>query len=279
MLKLLPPEKRGAIRGIGFAIGSIIGVGLAALIPAILGGIIFPYNFVLIFFIGSMLLVCNAVLFLNLREHEDAVSRVPMGITQYIKGFKTSVGENAAFRTLIITCTFLVVANSLLSYYTLYAIRVFSATESHIATLAALAVVSSAVGFIVFGFVVDRRGPNAALITAACFIISASLFALATNSLNLLFAAWILANLGNTSYGISASLMLGLVSPSNKLPLYVGVLTMISLAASAAVVLLLAPILEHVGFTVLFVTVFVCGAASLSVNLLILRKKLSHMKG
>jgi len=276
LLKLLPPEKRGAMRGIGFAIGSLLGVGIAALIPVIINRIVFPYNFVIIFATGSILLLCDATLFLLMREHKDVEPRIPLSIIQYIKGIPSSIREDALFRAMIILCTFLVIANALLPYYTLYAIEVFSATESHIATLTALAVISAAVSHIVFGLIVDRYGPVPTSIIAACLVTLAGILALSTNSLYFLYAAWILANLGNTCYIITMSLLLDKVTSSAKLPLYVGVLTTISLALSSAVLLLLAPVLENIGFTLLFVVVLTCGGASLAVNLLVFRKHLAR---
>jgi len=273
LLKLLPPEKRGATRGMGFAIGSGLGVAMAALIPIILSRVVFPYNFMLIFFIGTFFLMINGTLFLLMREHDDVEPREPMGIVQYIKGFRLAIMDKP-FRILILTSTFLVVTISLLPFYTVYAIRVFSVTESEVATLAALAVIANATGFIIFGFLIDRRGPFLMLIISACLTIFAGILALVTNSLILLFAAWFIANFGATSYNMVASLMLGEVTPSGKLPLYVGVLTTISLAVSSAVLLLLAPALESISFSLLFLTVLACGAASLLISLLILRKQL-----
>jgi len=276
LLKLLPPEKRGAIRGIGFAIGSGLGVVMAALIPIVLSRIAFPFNFTLIFLVGVLFLLINAALFLLMREHEDVEPRVPMKVMQYIKGFRSSLFGDIRFRIFVLTCTCLVVANSLLPFYTVYAIRSFSATEFHIAALSALAVISNAISFVVFGFIVDRRGPFSILIITSALIISAGLLALTTNSLILLYVAWVLANLGFTSYGIAATLMMGEVTPSGKLPLYVGVLTTISLAVSSAVLLLIAPALERIGFMPLFLVVLACGVVSLLMSLFILRK---YLKG
>jgi len=273
LLKLLPPEKRGAMRGIGFAIGSLMGVGIAALgIPFILNGFAFPYNFVIIFAAGAVLLLFDAVLFLLMREHEDVEPRIPLSIIQYIKGIPSSVRDDALFRSMIIMCTFLVIANALLPYYTVYAIREFSATEAHVATLTALAVVSAAFSHVVFGLVVDRWGPMPTSVIAACLVIMAGGLALVTNSLYLLYAAWVFANLGNICYMLTATLLLDKVTSSGKLPLYVGVLTAISMAFSSAVLLSLAPVLEYIGFDLLFVVILVCGIASLAVNLLIFRR-------
>ena len=277
VLKLLPPEKRGAIRGIGYAVGSFLGLGMAALLPVLLGRITFPYNYTLIFALGLVFLFIDAILFFFMRQHEDTVANEPMGIVQYFREMPSSIRLNVPFRSMILTCMFLVVANSLLSFYTLYAIRVFSATEAHLATLAGLAVISNAAGYIGFGLVVDRWGPKTSLLVATSFIILAGSIALVTNSLFFLFVAWVFANLSNTGYYNAASLLLGDVSPPSKLPLYVGVLSTISLALSSLILLLLAPVLENIGFKMLFVTVLGCGVTSLLINILVLQKQLAQL--
>ena len=278
VIKLLPPEKRGAIRGVGFAIGSGIALGMTALIPIILNNIVFPYNFVLIFALGTFFLFLNAAVFLFMREHEDVEPRIPMSAARFVREVPSSVQKDAVFRTMIVTCTFLVIANSLLPYYTLYAIRVFGATEAHLATLAGLAVISPAIGHIVFGLIIDRKGPKTTSVIAACLVVAAGTLALVTNSLTMLFVAWLFANLGVSCFNMTVQLLLGEVAPSSKLPLYVGVLMIISLFISSAVLLLLAPALETLGFTLLFATVFACGLLSLLTNVLVFRKQLARRR-
>ena len=73
---------------------------------------------------------------------------------------------------------------------------------------------------------------------------------------------------------VTASLLLDDVTPPGRLPLYAGVLTTISLAVSSGILLMLAPVLEHVGFTLLFVTVLTFGILSLLINLFVFRRGL-----
>ena len=274
MLKLLPPGKRGTARGIGGAVGAGLGVIVSALIPIILGSMLFPYNYVLIFSLGLFFLFLNAIQFLLMREHEDSIPRVPMSMTEYIKEMPSSIKNNKKFSAMILTFSFLLVANSLLTYYTLYAIRVFGANESHIAALSGLAIITGAVGGISFGLLVDKFGPKTTSILAAVFVIMAGSIALTTNSLNFLFLAWIFANLANNGYMTSVNIMIGEVSAPGKTPLHVGVLTIISMALSSTILMVLAPVLENTGFTALFATVFSCGLISLMLNLLVLRRRL-----
>ena len=276
VIKLLPPDKRGFVRGMGYAAGSVLGLGMAMLIPFLLGRISFPLNYTVIFTIGLFFLFVDVAIFFLMRQHDDMEPNTPMSVIQYLKGMPSSIRENLPFRGMILTCMFLVVANSLLSYYTLYAVRVFSATESHLATLAALAVISTAAGHVGFGFLIDRRGPKTTSLIAAILVISAGFLALVTNTLSFLFAAWVLANLSNSSYHTTASLLLAEVSPNTKLPLYVGVYTTISLALSSAVIMLLAPVLEKIGFMALFAVVLFCGILSLLFNLFFLRRKMAN---
>ena len=279
LLKLLPPDKRGAIRGMGYAVGSVLGVGAAALIPKILGAFSFPYNYVVIFMLGTLILMIDGILFLFMREHEETEPRVPLGVLQYLKAMPSTIRKNAAFRAMILTCTCLAIANSLLSYYTLYAIRVFSATESHIATLSALSVITVSVGYVFFGFIIDRRGTKATSLIAACLITAAGAIALTTHMLPLLYVAWVLANLGSTCTMMTITLLLGDVCPYENLPLNVGVYSTISLACSSIMVLLLAPLLERAGFAVVFTTVFLCGLFSFLINVFALRKHLVAKEG
>ena len=275
VIRLLPPDKRGTVRGVGFSIGSLLGVGMSALIPAILGYFAFPYNYMAIFSLGLFFLFINAIIFFFMRQAKDSEPNEPMSLPQYIKKMPSSIKENPAFRSMILTCIFLAVANSILPFYTLYAIRVFSATEAHIAILAGLAIMSGAIAHTVLGYVVDKFGPRIVAVIVACLLITASTLALTTGSLTLLFVIWVLANIGNNGTMIAIQLLIGEVSPTAKLPLYVGVYSSISTALAAVIVLLLAPLLEGLGFTTLFVIVLTCGLSSLLINIFVLKKRLA----
>jgi len=266
LLKLLPPDRRGTLRGIGFAIGNGLGLIMAALIPVVLGNIIFPYNFMMIFLLGCVFLLINATVFLSMAEHEDTEPREGLTTIQFIKGIPTSIKNDKPFRSMILMSMFLVVANALLTFYTLYALRIFDANENHIALLAGLAVAANAVGFIVFGFIVDKMGAVFNALLSAILIILAGVIALFTNSLNFLFVAWVFANLGSSAYGTVASLLIGEVAPSGKVPLYAGAQGITSLALSSVVLLVIAPILENIDFSILFIVVISCGVLSLLIN-------------
>jgi len=276
VLKLLPPDQRGAIRGVGHAIGSFIGVGMTALIPLLLLRFTFPYNFMLVFAFGLFFLLINALIFFFMRQSKEAVPNEPMGLSQYIKEMPSSMQENPSFRAMILTSLFLAIANALLPYYTLYAIQAFSATEAHIAMLTGLAILFGALAHVGFGYIADRHGPRVVAIIAACLTVTAGVIALGTHSLSFLFVAWVLANISNTGFPLIVTLLLGEVSPAAKLPLYVGVHTAISMALSTVIVLGLAPALEHIGFMPLFVLVLVCGLLSLLFNVFLLKKRLAN---
>jgi len=274
VLRILPPDRRGAARGAGNALGMLLSVGAAALIPPILVGVAFPVNYLLIFAVGSLLLLIDAGLFFLLRIPKDAETDTPMTAFQYVRQMPGSIRRNAPFRALVAASIFLVIPNSLLAYYTIYAISVFGAAESQIGRMAVLAAMAGAVGYFVFGLAVDRWGPRLALLASAYAIILAGALALTSHSLMLLYVAWVLANVGTSAYMIAGTLLLGLVSPPTQVTLHVGTQSAISLALSALVVLLLAPLLEHIGFGVLFAIVLVCGFASLIINVFGLRKHL-----
>ena len=278
ILKLLPPEKRAGMRGVGFATGNTIALGCAASIPFILGSFAFPYNFMIIFSIGLLFLFLNALGFFLMKEHDDVEPRVSMGILETIKGIPISLREDKVFRAMICTCMFLVVANSLIPFYTLYAIQVFSASEPQVAILATLGIITGVFINVVFGFIIDRKGPVKLSPLAAAFVILAGVVALTANSMINLYIAWVLAHFGAGLYNKTTMLMLGDVSPAGKVPLYVSVLFTVSMALSSVFVLLLGPILEHVGFIVLFIVITACGGISLYLNLFVFQRLLAKRK-
>jgi len=279
VMRLLPPDQRGAVRGLGSATGSLVGLGMAALIPVILGRFAFPYGYVIVFALGSVLLLVDAAVFLGMRVPADSEPSTPMGVFGYVRRMPGTLRHNEPFRAVVVICMFLAVASSLLTYYTLYAIRVFGAAEAQIGQLAALAVMAGVVGFVVSGFAADRWGPRIVAAVSAGLVVVAGVLALTTHSLALLYVAWVLANLANSGYAMCGVLLVGKVSPVSHLPLYAGVNSIISLAFSAVVLLLLAPALQRVGFAPLFVIVLLCGAISLATNELVLRRRLAGVAG
>ena len=274
VIRLLPPDKRGGTRGLGLAIGSFIGVGISALIPTILERIIFPYNYMTIFAAGIFFLLINAGVFYCMRQSEDMEPNEPMKVMQYLKNMPSIIKENSAFRAVLLTCIFIGIANSVLPFYTLFGIREFSLTDTDIATFAGLAILTSAIANIVFGFLVDRFGSRNITAVLAAIIICTGALVLFADSLNKLLVVWTLANLSNSGSIIALSILLGEVAPPTKLPLYVGVQTTISTALAAVIILGLAPVLENLGFTPFFITVLMCGTISLAVNLFVLKKRM-----
>ena len=278
IIRLLPPDKRGTVRGYGLAIGSLLGVGMSVLIPVILNSIEFPYNYMAIFFLGTVFLFANAVVFYSMRQCDDHIPNEQMSMPEYIRQMPAVIKNNPPFRAMISTYVVLAMANSILPFYTLYAIREFSVTETHIAILTGLAILSAAIGNVSFGYIIDRFGPRIVAVISACSLVIAGSLVFLINSLFILFIAWALANICNIGTLTSSQLMFAEISPHAKIPLYVGVFTIISASVASATIMLLAPVLENIGFMLLFVLVFAFGLISLTVNIFVLRKRLAGLK-
>jgi MFS family permease len=275
VLKLLPPDKRAGMRGVGFAIGNVVSLGMAALIPVIIDRLAFPQDFMVLFGIGLLFLFANAAGFWFMDEGDDVEPRHPVRVTQYVRAIPATLVGDPVFRAMVGSCVALVVANSLIPFYTLHAIRDLSASEAQVSLLAALAIVTAVAVNLVFGFFIDRRGPVKLSSVAAVAVTAAGIVGLVGNSLPALFVAWVLANLGNACYMQTTMLMLGDVSPQGKAPLYVGILFSISTLLSSVLVLALAPVLETVGFGALFVLVTVCGAVGWYLNVRVFQPRLA----
>lgn len=277
VLKLLPPTRRAGLRGVGMAIGSLLALGAAALIPVVIERVAYPWSYMVLFGVGLAFLFANAAGFWFMREHDDAEPRVPMRVTEYLRDVPRTLRRDATFRAMVTSCVFLVLANSLLPFYTLHAIRTFGASE-HVALMASLAIVTGVAVNLGFGFVIDRRGPVALSPVAAVAVTAAGAVGLVSGSLGGLTVAWVLANVGAACYLKTTMLMLGDVSPSGRAPSYVGTLFAISMLVSSVAVLALAPLLDALGFTALFVLVAGCGAAGWYLNVRVFQPRLSAVR-
>ena len=278
ILKLLPPNKRAGMRGVGQAIGNVIALGMAGLIPIVLEGFSYPYNFMIIFLMGLFFLFFNAAGFWFMKEHEDVEPRIPMGFKKYLQEIPICLKRDSTFRAMVLSSMFLVLAIALLPFYTYYAIQVFGIDARQIALLATTAVASAIIANISFGFAIDRFTPVKVSPLVSIFFILAGFIILLTNSIHMFYLAWILANIGSVCYMKATNLMLGEVSPPGKSPLYVGVLFIMSMGLASVAVLALAPILEATGFAVLFIIVVICGGLGLFYNLFVFQKRLKLRK-
>lgn len=278
VLKLLPPRRRAGLRGVGMAIGSIIALGATALIPVVIGGMAFPGSYMVLFGIGLVFLFANAAGFWFMDERDDVEPRVPMKVREYLRDIPSTLRRDATFRAMVTSCVFVVVANSLLPFYTLHAIRTFSASEEYVALLASLAIVTGVAVNLTFGFIIDRKGPVALSPVAAIAATAAGVVGLASGSLVGVSIAWVLANVANACYMKATMLMLGDVSPSGRAPSYVGILFSISMLVSSVVVLALAPLLDATGFTALFVIVGGCGAVAWFYNVRVFQPRLARSR-
>ena len=274
MLKILPPNKRGGMRGVGQALGSVIALGMAALIPFIIGVFPYPFDFMIIFSLGLFFLFLNAAGFLLMKEHRDVEPRVPMKVKEYLQEMPTCLKKGSPFRAMILSSVFLVLANSLLPFYTYYAIQVFYIDAYQIALLATIAIISTMIANITFGFLIDYFSPVGVSPLVSVFVIMAGVIALTSSNLIIFYIAWMFANIGNVCYMKATNLMIGDVSPPGKSPLYVGVLFIMSTALSPIAILVLAPVLEVAGFGLLFAVVTICGGLGFFYNVFVFQKRL-----
>jgi Na+/melibiose symporter-like transporter len=276
MLKLLPPNRRAGMRGVGIAIGSVISLGMAALIPVVIEHVPYPQDFMVLFGVGLLFLFANAAGFWLMDEREDVEPPHPLRVAAYLKAIPVTLVADPVFRAMVGSCVAIVIANSLIPFYTLHAIRDLSASEGQVSLLAGLAIFTGVAVSLLLGFLIDRRGPVRLSPVAAVAVTAAGLVGLVAHSFPVLVVAWVLANLGNAAYMQTTMLMLGDVSPKGKAPLYVGVLFSISMLVSSVVVLALAPVLEILGFTALFVLVAACGALGWYWNVRVFQPRLAR---
>jgi len=198
----------------------------------------FPLNYALGFFIAFGLQISSLIVQMNLVEGEPARVTERRPVFAYLRRLPEVFRANRNFKYFIISSAFLVVGNMPIGFFTVYALRTFSADESMIGQFTLSMLMTQAVSALISGFIVDRYGNKRALMIAAFGMLGATLWALAAPTLGWFRLVYVFlgANVGTelmARYNISAE-----YGPAEQRPTYVAlmntVLAPVYLSALAA---------------------------------------------
>ncbi|MDD2503113.1 MAG: MFS transporter [Clostridia bacterium] len=260
--KVIPGNQRGRLSGFANAAGNILALGSAFLIGVILKKFLFPFNYTLIFGIGTLLLILNAMTFALIEEEPDETKKKAINYFKYIREIPHALRTNKGYAATVMGNSFLVISNVALAFYTLAAIRNFDAGPEQIALFTGIGVLVNIFGSMVFGVIGDWAGHRYVLLISAFFSALASVLVSSIHSLITIYIGFALSSLSTGGYMLSGGMNIINHSPKEQLPLYVSMNTMITLTASSTVTLLAGAIIDTFSFTPLFVFTALCGVIS-----------------
>lgn len=250
--KMVSQHQRGRLVGFAGAVGNIIAIGSAFITSLLLKQLAYPYNYTVVLGIGAVLLIFDAAVFGLMKEPPDTIVEKQMGYFQYFKDIPKILKGNRKFFKMVVGYCFFIIANISLVYYALFAIRKYGAKPSQVALFAVVTVVINTIGSVCYGMIADHFGHRLVLRIAATFGTIAAITVLFIHSLLIVFIAFALSSLCAGGYFLSSNMLIIQESPSEQLPVFISVNSMITLIVSTAITLLSSVIIDTFSFTPMF---------------------------
>lgn len=230
MAAAIPPTRRGRLIGAGQLFGGLAGIGVGALVGAILSSPLLPYprNYAVLFALAGLALIPSTVALMLLREPERSA---PTSTTAS-PGFRSQLREVwrgwPDFRRLVFGRWLIGLFGLALPFYILHATEVVGLPEVVVGWFVSAQMVGGIVASIGLGWLSERWGPRAAVWAGAAVTLISPVLALL---IHLVGSRWIaqMYPLVYFCYGITNNTwMMGMfnylleLAPEDRRPLFVG---------------------------------------------------------
>jgi len=258
--KMVPGNKRGRLFGFAGAFANFLAIGTSMLIGIILKGVVYPYNYTLLFGLGVIILLID-VLDFYLMENEipDKPIAVSISYFQYLKLLPKILKGNKKFSRMVAGSTFFVITNISLAYYIIYSIKTYNAGATDIALFTAIGVFVNVLANIFFGLIADKFGHKHVLQYAALFGLIAGIIVITFTGIFSVYIAFTLTTLCACGCNLSTNMLIIQEAPKEQLPMYISVNVMITLIVSSLVMLSSGFIIDKFSFTQIFALTILTG--------------------
>ncbi len=260
--RCFPVQRRGRFLGTGIFLGTMTGIGGAALSTWLLSNIQFPQNFMAIFALsaGAILL---SWFFISLTREPVKVHRTPhRSQREFFKGVKEIIKEHHNYRRFLITRLLFSLGAMGSGFITLSAIRTWNVSDATVGVYTAMLLVGQALGTLSLGFLADRKGHKQSFEIMALASLLAFSFVWLGSSPVYYYPTFFLQGIANGGIIVSGILLnLEFADPERR-PTFVGIT-----GFGVGVVGVLAPLIGTAISAVSFSWVF---ALSMFINLIAL---------
>jgi len=221
LAKVIHPDRKGMLFGMGLAFGSTLGIAGAWLSRHVLSTYRNPTSFGICFLLAFGAQVLSwSFLALN-REPAKKPTEQSATITEYFQQLPSILRRNLNFRRFLISQALIILGGMGVSFYIVYARRVFLISDSFAATVTMAALISQAAGALFLGRLSDLLGHKWINQLAAILGAGAAAFMLFISNPNWLFPVFILMNLSLAGLRISRMSMTMEFGSLDKLPTFV----------------------------------------------------------
>ena len=176
--KLTPLQRRGRLTGFRNALAGGLSILGGMYLTWLLTKFDFPLNYSLAFATTFILQMLAIAFQSQIVEAYPSTVLPRKSLSEYFFQLKSILKENKPFQHFLWTSGFLILATIPMSFFTVYALKQFQASDSMVGTFTMITVGGQIIGALVNGYLADRFGNKAALISASLAFLSATLLAL-----------------------------------------------------------------------------------------------------
>jgi MFS family permease len=230
--KIIPLQRRGSFFGMRDLTGTASGILAGYLISLALapqGGLTFPNNFGILFFITFAAVAVGLTVFGLVAEPRDTTSGREVTFREQTRAARRVWRENEMFRRYLTTRIVLALADVATPFYAIYATRQLGAPEQIVGLYVGLTTLSAMVTNPVWSWISDHRGNRPVLLAAAAAALTMPFVAfvfglfraspLLVTPFGLLFVFY---GAGRTAGNIAFPTYLLEIAPASERSLYIG---------------------------------------------------------
>jgi MFS family permease len=175
--KLTPLRLRGRLTGVRNSVAGVGSLFGGAILTWLLAEFTFPSNYS--FAIGGAFIVQFISIIIQSRLVEELPSNTlpQSSMREYFHQLRVILRSNTGFRTFLSSMIFLIPATMPLGFFTVYALKHFSAGEELIGEFTLIIVAGQVIGGMGIGYLADHTGNKRALISASVAMFVANLVA------------------------------------------------------------------------------------------------------
>ncbi len=266
--KVIPAQRRGLWAGVSRGLGSLMGIGGAALAGVFLARYDFPPGFGLCFLAASVSLGISWISLSLNREPDSVVTKPRVKLTAYLRQLPAVLRRDANYLHYLIARSVAVLGTMATGFIMVYGVDRFGFQGQTVGLLTGVLVASQALMNLLLGAVADRIGHRAVLAFAALAMALAAASVLAVPSeawLALTFALIGASTAGNLVSGLN--IILEFCAAEDR-PTYIGLTNTLMAPATALAPMIGAALASAIGYRSMFaaaVVLALIGAALLQI--------------
>lgn len=218
--KIIRPDRRGLLFGLGFSIGGGLGIGGSLLARHILNTGAYPFSFGTCFLLSFIFQGISWV-FLTLNKEPARTPKVESRtFREYIKRLPQVLEKNPDFKRYLISMYLVIFGGMGISFYVVFARITFGISDGFAATLTLTAMLSQTGGTFVLGWLGDRRGHKWLIEICIVFGMAAVSILVFIPNVYWMYAVFVLMNLSIVGIKVAQSSITMEFGPVDQLPTY-----------------------------------------------------------